>query len=185
MERLLPSNTALLVVDVQERLAAAMPPDALAELEKNAAILLETAALLGVPVVVSEQYPKGLGPTVASIAAKLAARGVVPLAKMTFDACSELAISRALTESGARNVVVLGMETHVCVFQTARELVKRGYATHVVADAVTSRREENRRLGLGLCERAGAVLTATETVAFDLVEKAGTNEFKAVSKLVR
>ena len=185
MERLLPSNTALLVVDIQQRLAAAMPPDWLAELEKNAAILLEAAAALGVPVVVSEQYPKGLGPTVPSIAAKLASRGIVPMAKMCFDACSELAISRALTETGARNVVVLGMETHVCVFQTARELVKRGYATYVVADAVASRTEENRRLGLSLCERAGAVVTATETVAFDLLERAGTPEFKAVSKLVR
>lgn len=183
MERLLPSNTALLVVDVQEKLAAAMPPEALAELEKNAGILLEAAALLGVPVVVSEQYPKGLGPTVPSIAAKLG--GVVPTAKMSFDACSELAISRALTETGARNVVVIGMETHVCVFQTARELVKRGYATYVVADAVTSRREDNRRIGLSLCERAGATVTATETVAFDLLAAAGSPEFKAISKLIR
>lgn len=185
MERLLASNTALLVVDVQEKLAAAMPTDALAELEKNAAILLETSALLGVTVIVSEQYPNGLGPTVKSIAAKLASRGVVPMPKMCFDACSELAISRALTLAGARNVVVIGMEAHVCVFQTARELVKRGYRAHVVADAVTSRREENRRIGLSLCERAGAIVTATETVAFDLLERAGTVDFKAVSKLVR
>jgi nicotinamidase-related amidase len=185
MERLLPSNTALLVVDVQEKLAAAMPPGTLAELEKNAAILLETAAVLGVPVLASEQYPKGLGPTLASIAARLGPRGIAPFPKMSFDACSELAISRALSETGARNVVVLGMETHVCVFQTARELVKRGYATYVVADAVASRRDENRVLGLSLCERAGAVVTATETVAFDLVAQAGTAEFKAVSKLVR
>ena len=185
MERLLPSSTVLLVVDVQEKLAAAMPPDALAELERNAAILLEAAAVLGVPVLASEQYPKGLGPTVATIASKLAARGVVPTAKMSFDACSELAISRALTETGARSVVVIGMETHVCVFQTARELVKRGYATYVVADAVASRRDDNRHLGLSLCERAGAFVTATETVAFDLLERAGTIEFKAVSKLIR
>jgi nicotinamidase-related amidase len=77
------------------------------------------------------------------------------------------------------------METHVCVFQTARELVKRGYATYVVADAVASRRDENRRLGLSLCERAGAFVTATETVAFDLLEQAGTAEFKTISKLIR
>jgi nicotinamidase-related amidase len=185
MERLLPSNTALLVVDVQDKLAAAMPADALAELEKNAAILLEAANVLGVPVLVSEQYPKGLGSTLPSIAAKLATRGVVPMAKMSFDACSDLPISRALTLTGVRNVVIVGMETHVCVFQTARELVKRGYATYVVADAVTSRTDENRRRGLSLCEHAGAIVTTTETVAFDLVEHAGTPEFKAVSKLVR
>lgn len=185
MERLLPASTALLVVDVQEKLAAAMPATTLAELEKNAGILLETAEVLGVVVLASEQYPKGLGNTLPSVASKLAALGVRAMPKMAFDACSELTIARALADSGARNVVVLGMETHVCVFQTCRELVKRGYATYVVADAVASRREENRTIGLALCERAGAVVTTTETVAFDLLEHAGTGAFKAVSKLVR
>jgi nicotinamidase-related amidase len=185
MERLLPSNTVLLVVDVQEKLAAAMPEAAMAELVKNAVILLETAEALGVGVVASEQYPKGLGATMTPIAAKLGEMGVKAMPKMAFDACSELTIARALADSGAKNVVVVGMEAHVCVFQTARELVKRGYATYVVADAVASRREENRRIGLSLCERAGAIVTATETVAFDLLEHAGTGAFKAVSKLVR
>lgn len=185
MERLLPASTALLVVDVQEKLATAMPAEALAELVKNTGILLETAEALGMAVVASEQYPKGLGSTMPSIAGKLAAMGVAPRPKMAFDACSELSIARALADSGARSVVVLGMEAHVCVFQTARELVKRGYATYVVADAVTSRRDENRRIGLSLCERAGAYVTATETVAFDLLEHAGTGAFKAVSKLVK
>lgn len=185
MERLLPAQTALLIVDVQDKLAAAMPPDALERLVKNTTILLDTAKALGVKVVASEQYPKGLGPTVPALASKLGELGVTPLPKMTFDACSDLAISRALTDTGARAVVVVGMETHVCVFQTARELVKRGYNTYVVADAVSSRREENRVLGLSLCERAGAVITPTETVAFDLLEVAGTDAFKTVSKLVR
>lgn len=185
MERLVPASTALLVVDVQDRLAAAMPEDALARLVANTGILLEAAKLLGVPVVASEQYPKGLGPTLPAIASKLADLGVTPLPKMCFDACSDLAISRALTLAGARAVVVVGMEAHVCVFQTARELVKRGYATYVVSDAVTSRREENRLVGLSLCEKAGAVVTGTESVAFDLLEVAGTDAFKAVSKLVR
>jgi nicotinamidase-related amidase len=185
MERLLPANTVLLVVDVQEKLGAAMPDAAIADLVKNTGILLETAEALGVRVVASEQYPKGLGRTMPAIASQLGAMGVTAMPKMAFDACSELTIARALADSGARNVVVVGMEAHVCVFQTARELVKRGYATYVVADAVASRREENRRIGLSLCERAGAFVTATETVAFDLLEHAGTGAFKAVSKLVR
>jgi nicotinamidase-related amidase len=185
MERLLPSSTVVLVVDVQEKLAAAMPEEALATLVKNAEILLQTAETLGVRVLASEQYPKGLGPTVAPLAAKLTALGVKAMPKLTFDAGSDLAIARALADSGAKSVVVLGMETHVCVFQTARELVKRGYATYVVADAVTSRTDENRRIGLSLCEKAGAVVTATETVAFDLLQQAGTDEFKAISKLLR
>ena len=185
MDRLDPSTTVILVVDVQEKLAAAMPEEALAALVKNTNILLEAAKALGVRVLASEQYPKGLGPTLPAIAANLDALGVKPMAKMTFDACSDLALARALTDPDPRAVVVVGMEAHVCVFQTARELVKRGYATHVVADAVTSRREDNRRLGLALCERAGAFITGTETVAFDLLERAGTDAFKAVSKLVR
>ncbi|MBX3191563.1 MAG: isochorismatase family protein [Labilithrix sp.] len=188
MERLVPSATALLVVDVQEKLAAAMPEDTLATLVKNTAILLETAKLLGVKVVASEQYPKGLGPTLAALATKLGEASAVTHAKMTFDACSHLPISQALTGAGPRtiqSVVVVGMETHVCVFQTARELVRRGFSTYVVADAVASRREENRRIGLSLCEKAGAIVTTTETVAFDLLEQAGTEAFKAVSKLVR
>jgi nicotinamidase-related amidase len=185
MERLLPSSTVLLLVDVQEKLAAAMPPEALATLVKNAGILLVAAQTLGVRVLASEQYPKGLGPTVAPLAAKLAEMGVSALPKMTFDAGSDLGIARALADSGAKSVVVIGMEAHVCVFQTARELVKRGYATHVVADAVTSRTEENRRIGLALCEKAGAVTTATETVAFDLLQRAGTDEFKTISTLLR
>jgi len=185
MDRLDPSTTLIVVVDVQEKLAAAMPEDALAGLVNNTGILLETAKLLGARVLASEQYPKGLGPTLPPIAEKLEAAGGKPMPKMTFDACSDLGIARAISDIAPRSVVVVGMEAHVCVFQTARELVKRGYETHVVADAVTSRREENRRLGLSLCERAGAVITATETVAFDFLGRAGTDAFKAVSKLVR
>lgn len=185
MERLDPRTTLILVVDVQEKLATAMPEAALATLVKNTRILLEAAKALGVRVVASEQYPKGLGPTVPAIGEQLGALGVVPMAKMTFDACSDLGIARAISEVEPRAVVVVGMESHVCVFQTTRELVKRGYATYVVGDAVTSRKEENRQLGLALCERAGAVVTGTETVAFDLLAQAGTDAFKAVSKLVR
>lgn len=185
MERLDPTTTLLVVVDVQEKLSAAMPADALASLMKNTGILLETAKVLGMRVVATEQYPKGLGATVPAIAEKLASLGVTPMSKTTFDACSDLAIARSIAEVDPRAVIVVGMESHVCVFQTARELVKRGYATYVVADAVTSRREENRQLGLALAERAGAVVTGTETVAFDLLGQAGTDAFKAVSKLVR
>lgn len=185
MERLDPQSTILLIVDVQERLAAAMPPETLERVVTNTTILLDGAKALGVRVLVSEQYPKGLGPTLPALAERLTSSGVTPMAKTTFDACSDLAIARALSDLDPRVVVVAGMESHVCVFQTARELVKRGYATHVVGDAVASRREDNRLLGLSLCERAGAVVTGTETVLFDLLGKAGTEAFKTVSKLVR
>jgi len=172
----------LLVVDVQEKLAAAMQPEALERVVKNTGILLEAAKTLGVPVITSEQYPKGLGSTVAALRDKLTE---APLTKMTFDAASDLGIARAISDRDPRAIVVVGMESHVCVFQTARELVRRGYTTHVVGDAVASRREENRVLGLSLCERAGAIVTGTETVLFDLLQIAGTDAFKTISKLIR
>lgn len=185
MNRLTPATTALLVVDVQERLAPAMPPPRMEALAKNAAILLDAAGQLGVRVLASEQYPKGLGPTVPALAEKLAALGVTPVAKTTFDACGEVGIARPLASLAPRAVVVIGMETHVCVFQTVRELVRRGYEVHVPVDGVASRTEENRLAGIALCERAGAIATTTETVVFDWLERAGTEAFKAISKSLK
>jgi nicotinamidase-related amidase len=104
---------------------------------------------------------------------------------MDFDACADIQIARALADVAPRSVFLVGMETHVCVFQTARELVRRGHVTYVVADAVASRTEENRAAGLSLCESAGAICTVTEAVAFDWVGRAGTDAFRAVSKLVK
>jgi nicotinamidase-related amidase len=185
MDRLDPTTSLLLIVDVQERLAAAMPPATMDRLVANAVILLEMARLLGVRVLVSEQYPKGLGATVARIGDELRALGIAPTEKLTFDASSEPRIARALADRAPQAVVLVGLEVHVCVFQTARELVRRGLDVRVVADAVASRSEENRVLGLALCERAGAIAMPTEAVAFDWLGRAGTDEFKAASKLLR
>jgi nicotinamidase-related amidase len=185
MNRLHPQSTVLVVVDVQEKLAAAMPKEAMERLIHNAAILLEAARVTGAHVLASEQYPKGLGPTVAPIAEKLAAMNVQPIDKLDFDACSEPRFAQALNKTLARAAVVIGMETHVCVFQTARELAARNIATYVVSDAVASRKDENRLAGLELCSRAGAIPTVTEAVAFDWVRRAGSDAFKTVSKLIR
>jgi nicotinamidase-related amidase len=185
MDRLAPQTTLLLLVDIQERLAAAMPREAIDRLVKNTGILIEAAHLVGVPIVVSEQYRKGLGPTLGALSGRLAAIGVEPIDKLTFDALSEPRIGSAVGDARPRAVVVVGMEAHVCVFQTARELVRRGYQTYVVADAVASRVEENRQAGLALCAKAGAIPTVAEAVAFDWVERAGTDAFRAVSKLVK
>jgi nicotinamidase-related amidase len=185
LNRLSPGTTALLVVDVQERLAPAMLEGRMDVLLRSAGILLDAALHLGVRVFATEQYPKGLGPTVAPLAAKLQALSVSPVAKMTFDACGDVGISRPLAALSPRAVVVVGMETHICVFQTVRELVRRGYDVHVPVDAVASRTVEGLAVGIGLCEKAGAVATTTETVVFDWLERAGTDAFKVVSKLVK
>jgi len=185
MDRLTPADSVLLVVDVQEKLAAVMPPEQMARLVKNVEVLLEAAARLGVRVLASEQYPKGLGPTVGPLATRLGALGVAPIDKVVFDACGEPRLARALGETSVRSVVVVGMEAHICVFQTARELVHRGYTTYVVEDAIASRTEDNRHAGLALCARAGAIPTVAEAVAFDWLGRAEGDAFKAISKMVR
>jgi nicotinamidase-related amidase len=185
MKRLDPKRSALLIVDVQVKLAAAMKKETIERLVGNACVLLEAARLLAIPVIVSEQYPKGLGPTVEPIAERLRSMHIDPIDKTTFDASAEPRVARRLAELSPQAVVVAGLESHVCVFQTVREIVRRGIEVHVVADAVASRSDENRLLGMALCERVGGFATPTETVVFDWLERAGTEEFKALSKLLR
>jgi nicotinamidase-related amidase len=158
-----------------------MPEAAMKTLSRNVDILLEAAKRLGAPVLATEQYPKGLGSTLAPIREKLSAQ---PLEKLCFSAADDAAFMKALEATGAKNVVIAGMETHVCVFQTARALAER-MPTWVVRDAVASRTEENRSAGLELCKAAGAQLTVTETVVFDWLREAGSEDFKALSKLIR
>lgn len=185
MERMQPGSSLIVVVDVQERLAQAMPKERMADLERGASILLEAARLLGAKVIATEQYPKGLGPTIAFIDEKLAQKGARKFEKMAFSALDDAAFSEALGDASPESVVVLGMETHVCVFQTVRDLAKRGLKVYVPVDAVASRRDDHREVGLSLCERAGASRTTTESIVFDWLEKAGTDEFRALSKLIR
>ncbi|MDP9150123.1 MAG: isochorismatase family protein, partial [Myxococcota bacterium] len=144
MDRLETTSTLLLLVDVQERLLAATPTAVAGRLVKNLLLLVEAARVLGVEVIATEQYPKGLGPTVAPLADHLRALGVKPIHKMTFDAASEPSVALRLAEGAPRAVVLAGLEAHVCIFQTARELARRGTDVRVVADAVASRQEENR-----------------------------------------
>ena len=185
MQRLRPSSTAVIVVDIQERLAAAMPPEQLKSLERSARILLEAARLLHAPVLMTEQYPKGLGHTVPAIGELLQKGKTQAFEKLEFSAWSANGFSDALTASGARAAVVIGMEAHVCVYQTVRDLSGHGFQVHVPIDGVTSRQEDHREVGLKLCERAGAVRTTTESIVFDWLERAGSDEFKALSKLIR
>ncbi|MCK6572986.1 isochorismatase family protein [Myxococcota bacterium] len=179
---LMPDTTALLVIDWQERLCAAMPAEVTATATRNATHLLTLSARQGLPVLATEQYPQGLGPTLAPV------RELLPCAalpKTSFSAMRDSAAASALREAGRSAVVVVGMETHVCVYQTVRDLVHAGYSVHVPADAVLSRTKENWRRGLALVERAGAVVTTTEAVLFDLLKVGQGEVFKEVSKRIR
>jgi nicotinamidase-related amidase len=183
MTRLEPRRTTVVVVDVQEKLASAMPEAAMASVLRAATVLVEASRLLGARLVATEQYPKGLGPTVAPLREKLASAGVPVLEKLDFAAPAAKGFQAAFGEP--RTAVVLGMESHVCVYQTVRELASRGLDVHVPLDGVASRREDHRVAGLDLARAAGATITTMETIVFDWLERAGSDEFRALSKLIR
>ncbi|WP_437484880.1 isochorismatase family protein [Sorangium sp. So ce1014] len=185
MRRIEPSTSAVILIDVQEKLAAAMPAPQMDALTRAASVLIEAARRLGAAVIATEQYPAGLGRTVAPIAEKLAQAGAPVIHKMEFSACDALDFERAFNERAPRAAIVVGMEAHVCVFQTVRELAARGVAVHVPLDGVASRRDDHRLAGLDLCRAAGATITTAETVVFDWLRVAGTDDFKHLSKLIR
>ncbi len=181
-------RAGLLVIDVQERLAAAMPAEAMAALTRNVAVLCEAARRFALPVVVSQQYPRGLGATIAPVEealAQLAPEQLHRFDKLEFSACAAPEGAGLWERLGRDQWVVTGMEAHVCVYQTVRQLCERGSAVHVVRDAVVSRTADNLATGLALAERAGAVVTSTEVVVFDLLERAGSDDFKALSRLIK
>jgi len=173
-------TTALLVVDVQERLVAAMEPEAVMRMLERLGALIEGAHVLGLPIIATEQYSKGLGHTVPPIRERL---GDVPvIEKLKFSALYDSVRSRL---SGRRDVVVAGMETHVCVYQTVRDLVAEGRHPTVCMDAVLSRTLVDRQAGLDLAKAAGATLSSVEAVLFDLLGEAGSAEFKKISAAVK
>ena len=177
-----PSRAAVVVVDAQVRLAAAMPPETVERAVKYMRALLACARELGLPVLASEQYPRGLGPTLPEIRELLPA---APFQKLHFSCAGDAAFSAALTATGRRQIVMAGMETHVCVYLTVRDLVAAGHEVHVCADAVSSRTEEHRRTGLELCRAAGAIVTTAETSIFDLLGVAKTPAFDRVAPYVK
>lgn len=183
VSRTKPNATAIVIIDVQDKLAAVMPDHRLADLERAARILLGAAAELGNPVIVSEQYPAGLGPTIAPIRALC--EGVAPIEKLTFSACKEPRFVQAFKDTGADAAVVIGLESHVCVFQTVRDLCELGLRVDVPIDGVASRRDDHRQVGLDLCAKAGATITTAETLLFDWMVQSGSDTFKRLSRLVR
>jgi nicotinamidase-related amidase len=184
------SRAALLVVDIQDRLVPAMLEGVAGQVIRNTAILIDAAARLGLPIVASQQYPKGLGGTVPAVEQALAAAAAGGAAvhrfdKLEFSAAAAPAFAALWPGLRRDQWIVTGMETHVCVYQSARDLLARGAAVHVVADAVCSRAKASWRIGLELAERAGAIPTSTEVCVFDLLGRAGTDEFRALSKAIK
>ncbi len=174
-------NTVLLIVDIQEKLAVVMRERD--KVVKNNLHLIELAKMIDMPVMVTEQYPKGLGTTVTEL--REAIPSYRPVEKMTFDCCGQPTFLDELKEHRRKNVVLTGMETHICVLQTCIGLLGGGINVHLVQDAVCSRTKENWKTGVEFMRDAGAVVTSTETVLFQLLKVAGTEEFKKISKRIK
>lgn len=179
--RLLESeNCVLVIVDVQEKLLPAMN-DADAAI-KNMQILLEGFRLTQVPVLYTEQYPKGLGNTISQLSPR---DGETVIEKTTFSCMSEPAFANALKATGKKNIVLAGIESHVCVLQTAMQLLQAGYSVFLPADAVTSRSLDNKSVALDRMRAAGIEVTCAESCLFELLRDAKHPAFKEVSKLLR
>jgi nicotinamidase-related amidase len=172
-----PSRAALVVIDMQEAFRKAIP--VFDDVAVAAGVLVEGAKAVGIPVIATEQYPNGLGRTVPEVADHLPDE-TDPIEKVVFSAPE----ADGFDLGGADQALVCGIETHVCVNQTVIDLLASGVDVHVAEDAVASRSKQNWRLGLEKVERAGATLTSVETALFELVGRAGTDEFKQVQRLI-
>ena len=171
-------DTGLLVVDVQTKLL-----EKIADRDRllaNIVRLVEGARLLGIPVQATEQYPKGIGPTASVLAERLPSRPE----KLSFSCCGIPEVIEGFRSRGVHKVLLAGIEAHVCVQQTALDLLAQGFRVYVAADAVASRKELDRDWGLSRLDRSGAVITTTEAALFEWTERAGTAEFKQISRLV-
>jgi isochorismate hydrolase len=173
--------SAGLVIDIQERLFPHMEQKEV--LLKKCILLLEGLKVLGVPLVVTEQYPKGLGPTVEEIA-RLTGQDPV-IEKIAFSCCDEPAVLHSAIMKNHKTLIVCGIEAHVCVLQTVVDLIAAGYNAVVVEDCISSRNLDDKRVAVERMRGEGAVITTCESILFELARVAGTDQFKAISKIVK
>ena len=174
-------NSVLVIIDIQGNLAQAMFDKE--NLFSNTSKLIKGFKVLNLPVIVTEQIPQKLGPTLPQIAAEL--DGIKPVAKESFSCWGENNFREQMEALKRKDVVLLGIETHVCVYQTAIDLISKGYNVHLVADAVSSRTPENRQIGIDAIKRAGAHITSTEMVLFELLRTAADPKAKELFKIVK
>ena len=173
-------DTVLVVVDIQGKLAQLMHDKQ--RLFDNVARLIQGAGVLTIPVVCTEQNPDGLGPTIEQLAGLIRTD---PISKFSFSCCDEPRFIRELETLGRKGILLTGIETHICVYQTAVGLLGRGYDVHIVADAVSSRTADNRQIGLDAMAAAGAKATSAEMALFELLGVAKGAKFKQILKLVK
>lgn len=170
-------GTVFVLIDIQEKFLPAM--QGMDKAISNADILVKASGILGIPLIVTGQYPKGLGKTTGRIALPA---GAEIIEKVSFGSDG---FRERLEGLGKGSVVIFGVEAHVCILKTALDAMKEGFRVHVVADAMTSRTERNRDLAMERLRRSGAFIASTEMVLFQLMERSGTDESKAISGLIR
>jgi len=178
-------DAVLVVVDVQERLVPAIDKELYARSLKNFKITIEAAGTLGLPIVLTEQYSKGLGRTVPDVLQALEGKTYERIEKLTFSCARDERFLAVLSKTARRQVILIGMEAHVCVYQTSVDLVNAGYEVFVLDDAVSSRFLHNYHSAIAALRDAGAVVVSTETAVFQMMKVAGTPEFKKISSLLR
>jgi len=174
-------NSVLLVIDVQEKLSRLVHQRE--KLIENIQRLIKGMKVFEIPVIITEQYPQGLGATISEIVGLLP--DIKRLPKISFSCCGDSNILRELEALDRNQVLVCGIESHVCVYQTVVDLIKFGYAVYIVTDAVSSRSAENRRIAFYLMDKTGATLTSTETLLFELLKIAQGDKFKAINRIVK
>lgn len=175
-------QTALVVIDMQESFRLAIPD--FTETATRIALVVQGAQLLGVPIIVTEQYPEGLGRTAAEIRAVWPA-SLEPIEKTAFSSCGARAFGTQLEQAATRQVLVCGIEAHICVNQTAHDLLAAGYQVQLLTDCITARTQANRQVGLQKMQASGALPSSTEMALFELMRDARHEQFKAVQKLIK
>jgi nicotinamidase-related amidase len=179
--RIFKDRTSALIIDFQERLFPFIHENE--KLLKNVPILIEGLKILGIPVFVTEQYVRGLGPTVTPIAQSLG--DIKRIEKSSFSCCDEPRFMEGIALIAKENIIIAGIESHVCVLQTVIDLLRNGYHPIVVEDCISSRKENDKYIAVERMRKEGAVITTYESVLFELLRYSGTEQFKAISKLVK
>lgn len=175
-------KAVMVMVDVQEKLVPAMNERVCGRVIQHINMLLESCAAMDLPVIATEQYPRGLGHTIDELKEATTKHRIE---KVAFSCCGESDFMDTLEKTGRKQVVLVGMEAHVCVYQTMMDLLDKGYQVHLVRDAICSRFKTDYQTAITMAPQMGAVLTTTEMALFQLLEVAGTEAFKVVSGLAR
>ncbi len=178
------NSTICVIIDLQTQLMSAMEEPIITLIEKNNNLLISSLKIFDIPTIVTEQYPNGLGATCESVRKNMGDR-YNPIDKVVFSCWREPSFREKMEAFQLGTVIISGIETHVCVLQTALDLLEKGYKVHIPLDATCSRFKSDWKSALNSLSSAGAVITSVETIVFQLLEKAGTPEFKAISPLIK